>query len=450
MQLQRWFKKCGLVLMCVLLMSACAQKGLIETTDLSREEVRSIKADLKLEMIAPPKSKMLEENLITPIKVEPFKIQGEGNQEFASLINDKIVARLGETGYVQVVNTGGAAKLTGTLRLDSVEKFQETGSSIGLEDDDGQELESKESGLTASKVGEGLLNTFNDAMNVAVISGGSTSPNNVPVKTTTVKRMSAVINYQLLQGDRIIASGDIKKELNEKQSAFMLTQVQTAPLIQKSSKLSSDSQMTNKLLDILADSVVAEISPHPDLFPFNWLSDSGCKDDETFELGLKYAKQDLDSEASDIWKKMEVAADGKCRAALLYNLGLLKLKVDPKSRINQKEAYDMFTEADALNRGHGVIMPAVRKLKKIAFTKFQAIDPSLRSLSATTFGHYRLFVNTEPKDSTVSILNIRTRYESGVELKPGKYKVKVSAPGYRSKTKNVVITDHDVTVDIEL
>ncbi|TAL44594.1 MAG: hypothetical protein EPN89_13740 [Methylovulum sp.] len=376
MKIQQILIKKKVLVLCILaLLPACAKKALVESVDMTATEIESMKADLKLEMIAPPKSKKLAEHLITSIEVDPFVIQGGGDKEFAQMINDKIIARIDDGGYVQVVQNSGEATLSGTLRIGQMEKFQEQGTS-GAEifGEGDQQLESG-GGSDAATVGGNILGS----LTASVLAGGLVNKSNgqqdIAVKKTNVKRMSAVIAYKLMKDDKLIDSGDIKKELNEKQSAYVLSQT---ALAQESSSLISDPEMTNKLLDIIADSVVAEISPHPQLFPFNWM-DTGCSGNDDFDLGLKYAKQSLDSEAEGLWKKLEITAkEGECRAAALYNLGLLKLRADPKSNIKQTEAYHMFVEADALNRGNDIIMPAVRKLKRIAFTKFTPLDPSLK------------------------------------------------------------------------
>ncbi len=43
-----------------------------------------------------------------------------------------------------------------------------------------------------------------------------------------------------------------------------------------------------------------------------------------------------------------------------------------------------------------------------------------------------LTVKPDPKDARVRILNIRPRYHDGIELKPGRYLIEVSKPGYRT------------------
>ncbi len=433
------------------LLSACVQKGLVDSEKLTYTEVDSMKADLKLEMIAPPKSKKLSENVITSIEVEPFVVQGEGNKEFAQMINDKIIARIDDGNYVRVVKSDGEAKLSGTLRIGQMEKFQEQASASSeiLGGDDGQQMESGSSAASAGNIAAGVLGALGEATAAAAFSPHyANGQKDVAVKKINVKRMSAIITYKLMKGDELIDSGDIKKELNEKQSAYVLSQ---AAFATENSGQISDPQMTNKLLDIIADSVVAEISPHPQLFPFNWM-DSGCSGNDDFDMGLKYAKQNLDSDAESLWKKLEITSkSAECRSAALYNLGLLKLRSDPKSKIKQSEAYHMFVEADGLNRGNDkFIMPAVKKLKRIAFTKFVPLDPSLRNLKVSNFGMYQLEVNATPEESSISILNSREIYKAGMELKPGRYKIKVSAPGYKSKTKEIKIIDKNIKIDIDL
>ena len=63
----------------------------------------------------------------------------------------------------------------------------------------------------------------------------------------------------------------------------------------------------------------------------------------------------------------------------------------------------------------------------------------------------RLFVETDPKGARVRILNIRPRFSQGIELKPGKYHIEVSAAGYATKKTWVTLgAGEDKTVDIRL
>ena len=63
----------------------------------------------------------------------------------------------------------------------------------------------------------------------------------------------------------------------------------------------------------------------------------------------------------------------------------------------------------------------------------------------------RLFVETDPGDARVRILNIRPPFGQGMELKPGKYHLAVSAPGYATKKKWVNLeAGEDKRIDIRL
>ncbi len=63
---------------------------------------------------------------------------------------------------------------------------------------------------------------------------------------------------------------------------------------------------------------------------------------------------------------------------------------------------------------------------------------------------YRLTVQADPSQAKVRLLNERTEYRPGVELKPGSYTVEVSQSGYETQQVAVRIVDGDVTVPISL
>ncbi len=52
----------------------------------------------------------------------------------------------------------------------------------------------------------------------------------------------------------------------------------------------------------------------------------------------------------------------------------------------------------------------------------------------------RLFVTTSPRNARVRLLNIKPRYEDGMQLSPGTYSVEVSADGYQTRTESATIT----------
>ncbi len=63
----------------------------------------------------------------------------------------------------------------------------------------------------------------------------------------------------------------------------------------------------------------------------------------------------------------------------------------------------------------------------------------------------KLTVNLQPAEGTIRILNIRPRYEPGMELSPGSYLIEASCEGYETRKQWVTIFgDEDVTVSLEL
>jgi hypothetical protein len=433
----------------VLFISGCAPKLVKEEATLT--EAKTVKADIKLEMLTPPTSKKLAENLITPLEIGQFRVLGSNGTGLGELISDKINAGINQTGYVQVVTKGAKAILSGTLTISQLENGSTSKSLIQntLENGDNSETEAgsvqEKSDLSqfgsnaVNKVGGTLINVFAGGLGTALTS---------QTMQESTKRISAVLVYKITDttSGQILVSGNLEHELSEKQSAMLLSKGMPNSM---NTNLSSDSRITNKLLDIMADKVAEEVSPHPHVFLFNWIS-TGCGVDDSFDSAIKYASQGLDSEAEDKWKKLEVTAkDSKCRAASLFNHGLLKLRKDQNSKINQKEAYDMFVEADALDSGNKEITSGIKKLKKIAFTNYEPIDP--KSIAVSDIGKYLLTVITKPRDCDITIIEAdgETDYEEGMTLKPGNYKVKVSS-GNKSKTKKLTIKDRDVTLKIKL
>ena len=53
----------------------------------------------------------------------------------------------------------------------------------------------------------------------------------------------------------------------------------------------------------------------------------------------------------------------------------------------------------------------------------------------------RLFVETTPKEATVKLINPPAKFTQGIELKPGKYQVEVSADSYKTEQKWIEIED---------
>lgn len=66
-------------------------------------------------------------------------------------------------------------------------------------------------------------------------------------------------------------------------------------------------------------------------------------------------------------------------------------------------------------------------------------------------GKNRLFVKTNPDDATVRILNIAPKFQQGMQLKPGEYKVEVRKEGVGELVRTITLKQNeDVTLDVNL
>jgi mannose/fructose/N-acetylgalactosamine-specific phosphotransferase system component IIB len=63
---------------------------------------------------------------------------------------------------------------------------------------------------------------------------------------------------------------------------------------------------------------------------------------------------------------------------------------------------------------------------------------------------YALYVQVEPADSTITLLDSDTPYRPGVLLAPGMYKLRITRDGYRSQERAVTIRDQAVSLDVSL
>ena len=61
-----------------------------------------------------------------------------------------------------------------------------------------------------------------------------------------------------------------------------------------------------------------------------------------------------------------------------------------------------------------------------------------------------VYVNTQPSDAKVRIMNIKPKYRDGMKLKPGAYDIEVSKPGYRTQRLTKYLSDQQSNIDITL
>lgn len=63
---------------------------------------------------------------------------------------------------------------------------------------------------------------------------------------------------------------------------------------------------------------------------------------------------------------------------------------------------------------------------------------------------YRLTIQPDPPQAKIRLLNVKTTYQPGVALPPGRYTVDISQAGYDSTQQTIVITDSDVVTPVKL
>jgi len=62
-----------------------------------------------------------------------------------------------------------------------------------------------------------------------------------------------------------------------------------------------------------------------------------------------------------------------------------------------------------------------------------------------------IYVNVEPKGARVRLLNVRPRFQNGMELEPGDYHLEVSAKYYETEKRWVtLVAGNDATVYFQL
>ncbi len=71
-------------------------------------------------------------------------------------------------------------------------------------------------------------------------------------------------------------------------------------------------------------------------------------------------------------------------------------------------------------------------------------------MSAASSQQAHLTLNTSPDDARIRILNISKKYRPGIQLKPGRYHIEVSKPGYYRHTEWLVLAAEDKVYSVVL
>ena len=63
---------------------------------------------------------------------------------------------------------------------------------------------------------------------------------------------------------------------------------------------------------------------------------------------------------------------------------------------------------------------------------------------------YPLFIETEPYDAKIQIMNIIEKYKMGIELKPGEYDIRISKKGYTTQRFKINMEHQNIIIKREL
>lgn len=339
---------------------------------------------------------------IGSIKVEPFK------NNYGNLFAEQIKGRLQAEGYIKVFNNDAEAVLGGILTISQIERTTY-----------------HKSYEVTKKNSQGHQYTTN-------------------VTTYFVKKAaSASVTYTLTQGDKTLAGNTHTSIFNNETSGDSTSEAE--------SKLQNDEVIVSNLLSQLVDKIIPDISPHYEQWKFE-LQTSG---NDFLGAGAEYYKNGLYSQAEEYWKRVITeVTEPKLGAAANYNLGVLKIR---QSQYDQ--AFNMFREADRLDPANRVYMEALAQVEKagVGSVKLRSMgigaDPSQIDPDRGESGGGRKFhltVNVVPVGSRIRIMNITPRYQPGIKLIPGDYKIFVNKEGYHSYSETVRITNSDLNLDVIL
>lgn len=246
------------------------------------------------------------------------------------------------------------------------------------------------------------------------------------VTTYTVRSQAEVsVSYRLHRGGRLLASDTYGR-------SFDATAYGSNPNEARANAPTDDAILSSLLLPIVEE-VVRDVSPHTVTRELE-LRIGGHPG---LDQGATYMKNGRFEQAFAIWDQVaETAQTAEDRSAALYNMGVVR-----EVRGEYDEAFQMFSEADALTPGDEGIIQALSRAEAA-----KAEQDVLRGGART----YRLTVRTDPPEARVRIMNIGPRYRDGIRLAPGAYDVLVDAPGYAQHREWIRIEGADEQIDVRL
>ncbi len=123
----------------------------------------------------------------------------------------------------------------------------------------------------------------------------------------------------------------------------------------------------------------------------------------------------------------------------------------PKTGTNSRQGELLFWESVRDSGDRAMLEAYLDQYSKGIYASLARIK--LKQLNSTRDQgdkEYALTIKASPAGATVRILNIRPVYRPGMKLKPGRYHVSVSKPGYSTFNKWVTLSNSDLNMPVQL
>jgi uncharacterized caspase-like protein len=92
-----------------------------------------------------------------------------------------------------------------------------------------------------------------------------------------------------------------------------------------------------------------------------------------------------------------------------------------------------------------------QQLKDKLYREAGAVAAASQSSESQADAFSGLYINVEPQDAAIRILNIKPSYSPGMQLAPGRYQLQISRQGYQTLNKWVTVSPgKDLQLDLEL
>lgn len=128
----------------------------------------------------------------------------------------------------------------------------------------------------------------------------------------------------------------------------------------------------------------------------------------------------------------------------------------------------LITGTTAVNNGHAIITVELTHIPSM-----KALATSVETISLTALGisasakiektrlsttasdkaplSGRIFIETDPENARIQLVDVPVAYQQGIGLKPGKYRLEISAGGFKPKTQSIIVENgRDVRLKVRL